>query len=63
MLVKFPTGDSFTNILQTVFFHMKAFCAASFMPSQFGLVIFSLKKIGAKSDHKMLVKLTKGIAT
>ena len=36
---------------------MKVFCAA-FMCLQFGFVIFWQKEIGAKTAHKMLVKLT-----
>jgi hypothetical protein len=38
---------------------MKIFCAA-FMCLQFGFVIFWQKDFGAKTAHKMLVKLTPG---
>jgi hypothetical protein len=38
---------------------MKAFCTI-FMCLKFGVVIFWQNDIGAKSAHKMLVKLTPG---
>ena len=51
------------SILQTFYdhlFHTKVFCTA-FMFSQFGFVLFWPEKIGTKTAHKMLVKLTTGI--
>jgi hypothetical protein len=47
-------------ILSAAFLY-ESFCAA-FMCLQFGFVIFWQKDFGAKSAHKMLVKLKPGIS-
>ena len=47
----------FSPICYEQVFCTKVFCAA-FMCLQFGFVIFWQKEIGAKTAHKMLVKLT-----
>ncbi len=50
---------SISPIVYEQLFHMKVFCAA-FMCLKFGFVIFWQKDFGAKTAHKMLVKLTPG---
>jgi hypothetical protein len=48
---------SISPIVYEKLFHAKKICAA-FMCLQFGFVIFWQNDFGAKSAHKMLVKLT-----
>jgi hypothetical protein len=50
---------SISPIFYEQIFYTKVFWAA-FMCLQFGFVIFWRKDFGAKSDHKVLVKLTPG---
>jgi hypothetical protein len=51
---------SISPIFYEQLFHTKVFCAA-FMCLQLGVVNFWQKDFGAKTAHKMLVKLTPGL--
>ncbi len=57
-----PYQVSISPIFYEQLFRIKDFCAA-FMCLQFGFVIFWQKDFSAKPAHKMLVKLTQGVAT
>jgi hypothetical protein len=61
LLCKYPERHlvSISPIFYKQLFCMKVFCAA-FMCLQFGCVIFWQKDFGAKTAHKMLVKLKPG---